>query len=472
MRFYNMKQLGFLIFLILLMAFPLQPARGQTPTPASGPVYVVQEGDTLWEIANRFGVSVEEIQSVNNLSTTDIFTGDKLIIPGLEGLSGTLMMVEVHYGETMESLSQQYDINEPILSKLNHIVSPAQLYAGYELIVIEQDTPAAPTLQKSLTAGESLLELAILNQSDPWTLALSNRLSGPSAGLPGQILYLPTNDPNSATTGLPPEIKSVEIDPVPLVQGTTVQIKAVPGPQISLGGELVDHALHFYPLEHDTQIALGGVHAMLDPGLYPLRLDATLEDGTTQSYVQLVLVKSGDFLNDPALEVEPSTIDPAVTGPEDEWLRSITSQSTPTKYWNGKFQMPVASPACTRSGFGNRRSYNGGELLSFHTGLDFGICSEEHPFDIYAAADGVIVFTGLKTVRGNATIIDHGWGVFSAYYHQEEIYVSSGETVKAGQLIGKIGTTGRVTGPHLHFEVWVNGIQVNPQQWLQNDIPG
>ncbi len=83
----------------------------------------------------------------------------------------------------------------------------------------------------------------------------------------------------------------------------------------------------------------------------------------------------------------------------------------------------------------------------------------------------MVVFTGLKTVRGNATIIDHGQGVFSAYYHQAEIYVATGDHVKAGQLIGKIGATGRVTGAHLHFEIWVNGIQVNPLFWLDKTFP-
>jgi murein DD-endopeptidase MepM/ murein hydrolase activator NlpD len=131
----------------------------------------------------------------------------------------------------------------------------------------------------------------------------------------------------------------------------------------------------------------------------------------------------------------------------------------------------VDSQYCVRSGYGNRRTYNGGVLNTFHTGIDFGVCSESHPFDVYAPADGVVVFTGLKTVRGNATIIDHGWGVFSGLYHQEEIYVKAGDHVTAGQLIGKIGATGRVTGAHLHWDLWVNGIQVNPLLWLDKAFP-
>jgi murein DD-endopeptidase MepM/ murein hydrolase activator NlpD len=229
--------------------------------------------------------------------------------------------------------------------------------------------------------------------------------------------------------------------------------------------------LHFFNTDPNTWVSLQGVHAMLDPGVYPLRVDVTKPDGSIQSFEQMVLVKAGDFPNDPTLDVPPSTIDPAVTGPEDQWLLTLTSVLTPEKLWKGAFQLPVDSSYCIRSGYGNRRSYNGGALHNFHTGVDFGVCSQAHPFDIYAAADGVVVFTGLKTVRGNATIVDHGLGVFSAYYHQAEIYVAPGETVKAGQLIGKIGDTGRVTGTHLHFEIWVNGIQVDPFEWLNKTFP-
>jgi murein DD-endopeptidase MepM/ murein hydrolase activator NlpD len=82
-----------------------------------------------------------------------------------------------------------------------------------------------------------------------------------------------------------------------------------------------------------------------------------------------------------------------------------------------------------------------------------------------------VVFSEKLTVRGNATIIDHGQGIYSGFWHQEESYVSVGDLVVAGQLIGKIGGTGRVTGPHLHWEIWVNGIQVDPLDWLDTLIP-
>ena len=68
-------------------------------------------------------------------------------------------------------------------------------------------------------------------------------------------------------------------------------------------------------------------------------------------------------------------------------------------------------------------------------------------------------------------MIDHGVGVFSAYMHQSEILVKVGERVEQGQLIGKVGNTGRVEGPHLHFEVLVGGVPVNPLDWLIQEYP-
>ena len=74
-------------------------------------------------------------------------------------------------------------------------------------------------------------------------------------------------------------------------------------------------------------------------------------------------------------------------------------------------------------------------------------------------------------MRGNTTIIDHGWGVYSGFWHQSKFDVQVGDIVEQGQVIGEVGGTGRVTGPHLHWELWVNGIQVDPLDWLTNTYP-
>jgi murein DD-endopeptidase MepM/ murein hydrolase activator NlpD len=82
-----------------------------------------------------------------------------------------------------------------------------------------------------------------------------------------------------------------------------------------------------------------------------------------------------------------------------------------------------------------------------------------------------VVLAEPLVVRGNAVVIDHGMGLFSGYWHQSQLVVQAGQEVQAGDLIGYVGDTGLATGPHLHWEVRLNGIAVEPLQWIQQVIP-
>ncbi len=97
--------------------------------------------------------------------------------------------------------------------------------------------------------------------------------------------------------------------------------------------------------------------------------------------------------------------------------------------------------------------------VRMHTGVDIGAGSGE---PIHAADDGVVVSAGWLGGYGNATIVDHGGGIATLYGHQSQLLVSAGERVSRGQTIGRVGCTGTCTGPHLHFEVRIDGDPVNP----------
>jgi murein DD-endopeptidase MepM/ murein hydrolase activator NlpD len=139
---------------------------------------------------------------------------------------------------------------------------------------------------------------------------------------------------------------------------------------------------------------------------------------------------------------------------------------TPEQYWDGLFLRP--STGVLTSQFGVYRLYNNTDLNSFHSGSDFAARTGT---PIYAPAAGYVVDTGILDVRGYIIIVDHGLGVYTGYWHLASIQVNPGDRVEQGQLIGTMGTTGLSSASHLHWEMWVNGINVDATQWLRVRFP-
>ncbi len=101
----------------------------------------------------------------------------------------------------------------------------------------------------------------------------------------------------------------------------------------------------------------------------------------------------------------------------------------------------------------------------FHRGLDI---ASHKKTPIIAPADGVVTFTGKKWLIGNMLVIEHGYGMKTRYGHLYKILKKRGDKVKRGEVIALMGNTGRSTGPHLHYEVWLNGVPVNPERYILN----
>lgn len=468
----NMRKRIFIALVLITLIVPLKPAFAQDP---AGPIYIVQPGDSLYSIAARFSITLDQLLAANSgIDPNTLAIGQQLVIPGLTGITGILDTRFINFGDSHRGLMRQTQVEDVLFRRLNRVVSPSEFYVGSNMIVPIQNQPQY-TKRISPATGESMLELAVKNNTDVWSLTRINQLDGSWAVLPGDTLYAPGEASEEKVSGLPSAFINAEIRGLPIKQGGTGVITVVAQPGVTLGGLLVDHPLNFFPQEDGSQVALQGVHALLEPGVYPLRLDATLADGSTQSYEQLVLVVSGNYPEDPLLYVDPATIDPASTEPELQQLISITTPASSTKLWAGDFLSPAiayAESTYFTSRYGNRRTYIGqGTNLSvqgFHTGLDFG---GGDGLPITAPAAGIVVFAGPWTVRGNATVIDHGWGVYSGFWHQSAIQVVVGQTVNQGDVIGLVGGTGRVTGAHLHWELWVNGVQVDPLDWLNQTYP-
>jgi len=456
------------LLLALALLLPL-PAYGQ----GDGPTYVVQPGDTLSAIARRFGTSVEALIQQNGISDPSrIFPGTELIIPGFPGLSGTLSLLTVNLGDTLAGLSYAYALDEQALLKLNRIVRPDKLYAGEALIVptaVDEQTLPPAWGMLAARSGETVLELAARGGQAYWSVGETHSEDLRLWALPGTLYPAPGQD-EPAAAGLPEQVHSLGLSPDPLVQGHTILVRIDSPGTTQIEGELGGHTLSIFQAGDGQWISLQGIHALAEPGLVDFRLQFYPSDSSSPSFEfqQPVLLIPGDYGFQTLNGVPPETVDPAVTGPEDAFIAELLAPASPDKLWQGPFDLP--SRYYTEdfiSTFGTRRSYNFGSLMYYHTGVDF--YGRDTP--IYAAASGRVVFAGPLTVRGNATYIDHGWGVYSGYLHQSEMFVQEGDIVEQGQVIGKVGATGRVTGPHLHWEIWVGDVPVQPLEWVSPGFP-
>ncbi len=443
-------------------------------TPASAqssvdlPIYIVQPGDSINLIAVRFGISAEDLIAANDLVDPNVLNvGTALRIPGLEGFSGTLTTDVAGLGATLTGLSRQYQFSRDLIVDLNRITSPAEIYVGSTLVLplLEETTalqPAAP-----IHAGDSFLETAVKQNQNPWVILETNAALGSAALLPLERLVSAAASVTGSILGSE-LVQSVDINPLPLRQGKTEVITVKTTGPASLSGELNGKPLNFFKVADNEYAAIQGVHSLAQPGLTGIKIQVEVPAADPFTIEQSILVESEYYPQDPPLYVDPETLDEAFTQPEDEIVREATTPATPERYWTEIFKRPVDEPWCIKSGYGNRRSYNGSPFTYFHSGVDYGVCAN---LNIYAPAPGRVVFSGELTVRGIATIIDHGWGIYSGMYHQSKTLVKVGDFVETGQLIGEIGATGRVTGPHLHWEVFANGIQVEPLDWLDHLYP-
>lgn len=153
---------------------------------------------------------------------------------------------------------------------------------------------------------------------------------------------------------------------------------------------------------------------------------------------------------------------------EDEAARSERSLADLERYFEDQKSLLASTPAIwpargwVTSDFGGRLDpYTAKRRM--HQGMDI---ANRHGYPIKATADGVVVFAGTEGGYGKVLVLDHGFGVKTRYGHLSSMHAKVGEKVKRGQIIAAMGNTGRSTGPHLHYEVRVNGIPENPRKFI------
>jgi murein DD-endopeptidase MepM/ murein hydrolase activator NlpD len=233
-----------------------------------------------------------------------------------------------------------------------------------------------------------------------------------------------------------------------------VDVSGVDGEEIS--GTVLGQALVFHYDEQEQKWrALVGIDLDTTPGTYHLRLDtdaAPADAGTIRVVPRTFRVRRltvpGGFVNPP-----PETL--AQIARDSALLADVYARGTP-RVWSGPFMLPVDRRAS--SNFGTRSYYNG-EARSPHAGVDFAAASGT---PVRAANYGRVVVSGPMYFTGNTIVVDYGDRLFSIFAHLSELRANVGDTVEPTTVVGLVGATGRVTGPHLHWSVRLNGARVDP----------
>ncbi|MCI0574425.1 MAG: M23 family metallopeptidase [Myxococcaceae bacterium] len=273
--------------------------------------------------------------------------------------------------------------------------------------------------------------------------------------------------PNPPPTGLAAARKGAEgptltVQPVRARPGdpVLVEVSGVTAPPI---GALAGRPLAFFPVE-------GGFRAF---GALPVETPA----GAVEVAVTLPAdeaLRSTLEVEEPRWPARELRVAPEFTEPPPEVQQRIEEDRAA---FAKAFDQPFSPPRFTRpfalprkagitARFGDRRTFNG-QPQTQHYGLDL----RGRPGDpIHAANDGVVVLVRECFASGNSVVLDHGAGLYTTYFHLTRFAVKEGQTVKRGELLGTVGRTGRVTGPHLHWSVKVGGLYVDPESLLRLDL--
>ncbi len=201
---------------------------------------------------------------------------------------------------------------------------------------------------------------------------------------------------------------------------------------------------------------------------YPLAITARRTDGSSPTWQGLLKVASGEFVAEPAFTIPASKfylLRPDIEASENQLLQSVYSPVTQQRFWDGPLTPPVDGRLT--SPFGSVRSYNDGSTRR-HTGYDL---SAPTGTAVRASSNGRIVLSRPLDIHGNIIVIDHGEGLYSSYSHLSTRFVVPGQFVLQGQVIGLSGNTGRSLGPHVHWEVAVRGIVVDPAAFSHVKLP-
>ncbi len=426
------------------------------PEAASEPtVHVVRPGETLFAIARRYGTSATVLARLNGIADPrQLYVGQELRLIA-DAAETEVLFWEAHrlgLGEEFSLLARRSGVMWRDLALVNNALAPGTLLAGQEVRVPGSTSGSRLMLTD---APETWLGLALRHDLSMWEVVERNAL--PLHG--GGLVLLPGE---GAPSLLPYPVRTLELSPQPISRGQTAVLVLETEAPVHCEVIYLDRARDCLKQGPNHYFALVSFSPMLEPDAYPLRLHVQAEGGAELAFELPLVVTAGRYgferINVSSLG---QLFSPELLQNESELVDTIANIRSPYRHWELPFDYPLY--AAVSSYFGSRRSY-GGSYNSYHSGVDFRAATGT-PVRVPAA--GTVILAEDLTVRGNAIIIDHGWGVLTGYWHLSRIEVEEGERVNQGQIIGRVGNTGLSTGAHLHWQIWVDGTPVDPLQWTQ-----
>lgn len=249
--------------------------------------------------------------------------------------------------------------------------------------------------------------------------------------------------------------QNYQVTPVKARQGETLRVIAS---ENAASARMNGRMIRLFPEPGGGRLGLMPVPALEQPGTYPVEF---LDRSGAVLHSVPVAVRDARF---PSQNIVVGKAVSELKPSPDEMQRvaALRQAVSDERHWIEPLTAPV--PGCVTSPFGVRRLYNGKPSGNYHGGLDQR-SPAGHP--IRAVADGTVKLVGMFNLHGGTVGIDHGQGLVSIYLHMSKFALEEGVGVKKGEVIGYVGSTGRSTAPHLHWGLYVNGIPVNPSQWVR-----
>ncbi len=244
------------------------------------------------------------------------------------------------------------------------------------------------------------------------------------------------------------------VDPTTVLQGGIIRI-ASDAPAAS--ARMLNRTIRLFPQPAGSRFGLMPVGAIDKPGVYPLQILSA--DGAVLRTTQITIQNARFSVQDVKLDPKTQAMQPAPG--ELETVAAFRKNVTETRHWQEPFEAPLNG--CLISPYGVNRLHNGKPTGNYHGGID-----QRSPAGnpIHALAGGTVRLVREYNLHGNVVGIDHGQGLESIYLHMSKFAVAEGAVVKKGDVVGYVGSTGRSTAPHLHWGVYVNGVAVNPVQFI------